>query len=316
MRRSRPLSARSGPPDVRRCEPPPPIRIAVLVVSCLLLAAAPAASIACSACQCGDPTLLLMGSGLPRPGLWRFSAGGRTGRTLTGRSGIDEQREVDTRAFLGVSTAPSDRLFLSATFPIVRRRLEAINHGRVTATAPGDVELRARVYGLRRGDAAAGLLVGVTFPTAPRQYGDDGDPLDIDVQSGLGAWQGALGAWGSRHLGPWHVHLSSVVQSATMGWENHRPGRAWLSTASVRRRLSRTVVAQGSLDLRSAGHDTYDGHPDETSGGFAGFVSPSLSLSPAANLVIDAGAQIPVRPPDPPHHRERAVFTLALSWIR
>lgn len=274
-------------------------------------------AVACPSCQCGDPAVLLMGPDAPYRGFWRFGVSTRVTRMRVGTPGVNEQREREERLQLVGTYAPTSRLFLSVVAPVVRRTLDAVNGGRTSVTAPGDLEVRSRVYLWGREEPgrrlSLGMALGGTAPTARRQYNAAHQPLDIDVQPGLGAWTATAGLWASAGLGPWGLGASATFRMATEGWEEHRSGRAWLTSASVRCRVADPLALQMGIDMREADRNTYSGVPDGNSGGFTAFAAPGLTVTTAGGMVLDVGVQIPVSRPAAPAHRDDLVGLVSLT---
>lgn len=273
---------------------------------------------ACPACQCGDPSVLLMGSEAPYRGFWRIGATTQYIRMTVGTPGVNAQDESEARLQVHATYAPTPRLFLSVVAPVVRRELKRVSGARISVTAPGDLEFRSRLYlasrdnrGLRR---SFGLALGGTAPTARRQFSSSNEALDIDVQPGLGGWTGSAGLWGNLGFGAWGFSGSTTLQAASLGWEEHRSGRSWLNSVSARYRVADPLALRCGVDSRAAARDTYAGVADPTSGGFSSFLAPGLTITTASGLVLDLGAQIPLSQPAAPHHRDDLVGQLSLTF--
>ena len=251
---------------------------------------------ACSTCQCGDPTLTLMGNEKPFQGRLRVSGDFRYRTEDVGTPGINQNKLQEFRYTLNSAIAPVERLFLGLTLPFLQKNLEHVNGGEDHTFEFGDVDLRAKVFlsAPRAANHLYGLLGGIRFPTAPEVKDTSGTPLDFDVQPGTGAWAFHAGPWYSYFHYPWSLYVSSEYQEATEGNQNLQPGNALLSTVTTQYQTSYKVAFQFGLDSLFSGKDATNGTSDPDSGGFILFASPGLVLSPFVDWIFHVSVQVPV----------------------
>lgn len=272
-------------------------RLPVLAVAAAL-ASAPRVASACAACGAGDPTLSALGTEAPYENRLRLALAvtHRTDEVGNPRRNLfvlDEHR-FDT----SFAWAPSRRLFLSAMVPTLHRRLEASRQDPRSTWGVGDAELRAkaflyrdREYGARHLFAVTG---GVKAPTAPRQKGDDGQPLPAELQPGTGSWDGLVGASHALSMFPWAGFVSANLLLPGKGAHDSRASRSLRLTTAAQRHLGDKVALRFGLDGRFDGRATSYGMREHDSGGFIGFVSGELLVSPKTDLTFFSSLKWPV----------------------
>lgn len=237
-----------------------------------------------------------MGGGQPFSGRLRVST------QLTYRSsthGTAAQAERIDEGIIGVAAAytPWEWLVVSATVPLVLKRLRHANLAEDRSFGPGETTLRGRFVLLDRraaGRHLAGVGGGLRMPTAIRQRGVDGAPLPLDAQASSGAWVPLADLWYRYFHLPWSVYLSSTLQVPTPGWDGYRSGIAWLTSSVAQYQAWSWLALRLGVDTRwaTADRDAEGAEPD--SGGFVGYLSPALVTSPLMDLVVYATVRVPV----------------------
>lgn len=262
-----------------------------------LLTATPAWS--CAVCQCGDPTLSLMGTAKPFEGRLRLSAEAQLRQERFGSPELGQQQTLtDQRLQLRAAWAPRPWLFLNVSTPLVRRTLTHPNLAQDLTMNLGDVEAGAKIFLWQERPSRprwmAGITAGLTAPTAVRQRGADGSFLDVDAQAGFGAWIPNAGLWISHYRFPWSFHLSSAVHAPGQGWDQLNPGVSWLQTFAAQLQPWTWLGASLSLDGRVSQRDVFAGQVDADSGGTLVTLSPGLVWSPSMDLIVHATVRIPI----------------------
>lgn len=275
-------------------------RVRLALLFCALSAAvlAPQVTRACSTCACGDPTLMVMGSEQPYAHRLRSAMIVRSSGQNFG-IGANQTRLREQRYELSTTYAPTRWLSLAVTAPLVHRRIHFANLAKDTTVALGDLELRARFFVWRdRGFSPRHLLsavAGLELPTAARSA-DEGDvQRPVELQVGSGSFDPMVGLTYSYFSGQASLHAVSTLLMPTSGFEGARQGLSWRSTVALQ------YQAWSRLALRFGGDTRWDqaarepeGAPDPNSGGFVGYVSGGLVLSPFEDLVMQATVSAPV----------------------
>ena len=167
----------------------------------------PAHARACATCGSGDPTLTVMGEGQPFEGRLRLSASLQYRWDRVSATAIDDVLLHEGRLDLGVSFAPTDRLTLSATLPVVFRDVRWQSLAHLQTIGLGDAEVRARLVLLRdRAVAPSHLLgptVGLKLPTSIDQVNAAGQRAPVDAQTGTGTFDPLLGVFYGHFEAPW-----------------------------------------------------------------------------------------------------------------
>lgn len=281
------------------------------------LVSVPSAAEACATCGVGDPTLTVMGAEQPRSGRLRLSL------ELQGRwDGLVEEVVqnvllVESSAALSVSYAPTDRISLSATMPIVLRDVRYGNLAHDTTLGPGDAELRARFVLLRdRAFAPENLLgsmVGVRSPTSVDMVGSDGRLLSDDAQSGSGTLDPLLGLFFGHFEAPWSFFGSAVVSVPVCARFDDAPGPSLRATAALQYRVDRWITLRGAVDARLDAPATIGGQTAPDSDHFGLFVSPDLLWSPVSDWIFQVGVRAPVLQISEQGRQEGWYFRLAVT---
>jgi hypothetical protein len=275
---------------------PPP---ALALLSALAVGLVPASSRACASCGCGDPTLLSLGVEQPFGGRFRvFSEGQyRTESQGTAQDGGSSVEEWSLT--FGGSYSFSRAIALSVTVPVLFRTMNQFDLSTTHATNLGDIEAVAKFVLWRDREFSSrhllSLLGGMRFPTAPLQYGSDGEPLNTDIQAGPGSWWGIFGAsYYGRLVGSLSLYASVLGYVPTEGRQGLKPGASGRGTLWLQLQPWNWLSLRAGTDARLDGvwHENGEVSPD--TGGFIAFFSPAVLLSPATDWVIQLAAKVPV----------------------
>lgn len=277
--------------------------------------AAPA--IACAVCGAGDPTLNVTGTEKPYAGRLRISgdlrAGGASAGAGAARVDLREQR-LD----LGLAYAPIASLFLTLSVPLLHRDATSLDGSRSDAWTPGDVDLRAKgfVWRAQRGPFAHGLALmgGIRAPTAPVQRGAGGMPLPAALQPGGSSVTPLAGASYDLRRGPWFFYASATlfVPFAVRGGA-HACDVLRTST-SLQYQPHRVIATRLGLDGRLESSAVTDRTSDPNAGGFIGYVSPEIVVSPKSDLVLIVGARFPALQALRGAHREDTIVSIGAAY--
>ena len=205
---------------------------------------------------------------------------------------------------LAAAYAPVSSLMLSATVPLVLKRLRQPNLAEDRTFGLGDIVLGARValvdHRTARGSRhLLGPMLGLRMPTAPRHRDEHDQPLAFEAQAGSGAWAPSIGGWYSVFFHPWSLYASSSVTIPTDGWDGARQGIAWLTSVMAQLQPLAWLALRAGVDLRYSardrdGDDVRRASLDADSGGFVAFASPSLVASPTVDLLLYVTVRVPV----------------------
>ena len=263
----------------------------------LALGAPPAE--ACSLCQCGDPTLSLVGSRVFDAGAVRLSLDGdRYSKDQVAEDGEPGAREeqVEDRVTLSASRSFGDRVTLLARLPFSHRTLSSEGSSE-TSSGLSDPELTShvRLAGSAAGDWLSGTA-GVRMPWGQNDVSVDGERAEEHLQPGTGSWGGSAGLAFSRRTG-----VRSVLYGSAFGRFNGRNdagyhyGDVALANLAWERRLNGRLSGVVEANFRSARRDEVaPGEPDPNTGGNVLYVTPRLLLRLKGDLWLRAGAQLPV----------------------
>ena len=267
-----------------------------ILIALTLLPAAPAR--ACSTCQCGDPTLTIMGTEKPFAGRLRVAAEFRYRTEEVGIIGITGEELAEYRTTFSAAWTPIERLTVGLSVPAVGKKLERANLATEDTFFLGDIELVARGYLWQdremRPRHLIALVAGVRMPSAPELDDAFGTPLSLDTQPGTGAFIGSAGLSYGLYLHPFSFYASSTGVFAGGGFGAFQAGNAWLNTALVQWAPDFPVALQLGFDSRAAARDETAGVKEPDSGGFIGFLTPGVVFSPAEDLLLAMRVMIPV----------------------
>lgn len=262
----------------------------------LLLAASAQDVLACSTCKCGDYTITLLGAEKPYSGRFRLGLDSLYRSEAQG-AGLDRQEASEFRTTLGLAYSLSPDLTLAAQLPFVRKEIESPNLARQEAQGLGDIDLTARWVLFRQGGESgrhlAGLRGGLRLPTAA-QVETGGQKLDIDVQPDAGALVPSLGGWYGYYRFPWFATVSATFFKYGEGHQNFHGGDVALVSALAQYGISQTLALQLGIDARQSGKNKFSGVSDPDSGGFLSMGFAGVAVRLGEDLLLNAGAQLPV----------------------
>ncbi|APR82981.1 Hypothetical protein A7982_08330 [Minicystis rosea] len=281
----------------------------------ILIHATPAA--ACAVCGAGDPTLNVSGTEKPYAGRLRISGDFRAGGASTGageaRVDLHEQR-LD----LGLAYAPLASLFLTLSVPLLHREAAHIDGSRSNAWTPGDVDLRAKgfVWRGQRGPFAHGLALvgGLRLPSAPVQKGADGMPLSAALQPGGSSVTPLAGASYDLRRGPWFFYASATFFVPFAVRDGAHACDALRTSVSLQYQPHRAIATRLGLDGRLESSAVTDRMSDPNAGGFIGYVSPEIVVSPISDLVLIVGARFPALQALRGVHREDTIISIGAAY--
>jgi hypothetical protein len=275
-------------------------------------------ALACASCGCGDPTLTVMGSEKPLRNRLRAALELRHRTDEVGDPDVDRLRLSEQRLDGQVAWAPHERLFLMASFPILRRDVAYESGARRRTWGTGELEVRAKWFALQ--DRAfsprhlVALLAGAKVPTAFVERRSNGTTLPMELQPGTGSLDGIVGVSYGFFSFPWSAYASVHGIVPGPGLAGYRGSASLRQTTALQRQLGGTFAARAALDLRLDGAARENGVPDPNSGGFIAFASPELLFSPATDLTISALAKISMLNRLAGRHREPFVLGTAVAY--
>ena len=248
---------------------------------------------ACAVCATVDSTLTVAGEEQPYRGRLRLGLDVREGHVEA-----DGIRLDDRRVELAVGWAPLHWLEVGVAVPYLFRHLGEPS-STWDAVTLGDVELRARTlayeargsFGRRR----FGLLGSLKMPTAPVAKDPAGVPLASALQPGCGAIRTELGGYFTASRAAWSTYVSaSVFLPFTVRDAPHASDSLRLS-AHVQFQPDARIAGRIGLFARvDANGQLAGGTDDPNSGGFVGYATADVVVSLVPDLVVTAGALLPV----------------------
>jgi hypothetical protein len=275
-------------------------------------------SAACAVCGAGDPTLNAAGTEKPYAGRLRLSGDVRLGGARVGAAGADLIELREQRLDLALAYAPIAPLFLTLAVPVLHRAVTSAGTMRSDAWSPGDVDLRAKGFVLRslRGSVTHELALsgGLRLPTAIVQKDAAGAPLPAALQPGGSSVTPLAGAAYDARRGPWFFYASATffvpyaVRSGAHACDVLR------ASASLQHQPHRAIATRLGFDVRLESSAVNDGRADPNAGGFLGYVSPEILVSPKTDVVLVVGARFPVVQALRGLHREDAIVSLGAAW--
>lgn len=270
---------------------------------------------ACAACACGDPTLTSMGTEKAFPGRLRVGFRGQSRASTEGVGRSTEVRTTEEQLEVVASYALNTDVTLALEIPAVRRSQEFTSGARLSAVGLGDVALRGR-WDVWRGAGARHRLAlqgaGV-FPTGPTLRGQDGDPVDFDVQASRGAWVPEAGLLYSYFGRAWSAHVSSRWRQPLGGRFGPKPGAAWLTTVMGQYQWATWGALVASADTRwSQGLEREVGRAREARGWIL-FGSAGLAVMPLTDLLLTLTLRLPVTN-TMVDHEESAVVVMGVTF--
>jgi hypothetical protein len=270
---------------------------------------------ACATCECGDPTLVVMGAEQPFAQRLRLSTTLRH-RTDAVGAGTDRMELNEQRLELAVAYAPVEWLMLSYGLPLLRRQLDFADLSRAGFVGIGDSELRARAFVYRDRDLAphhlVALVAGLKLPTGPikTQAGDLANP---ELLAGTGSFDPLFGATYSYFAHPWSLFASEVLFLPTKGARDLLVGRSWRGTHTLQYQALPALALRVSIETRLERRSHQAGLTVPDTGGFLVHVAPGVVVSPLDDLVIQATVHVPVLNALYGNHDEGPVFELGVA---
>ncbi len=266
-------------------------------------------SFACSTCSVGDPTLSLMGTEKSFDGRLRFSADYLSRIEKMGLEGFNQTKLTEQRLTLGLGYAWNEKLNLSMRLPIVRKQLQFVNLAEQTHSGMGDVDISAKWTLSPYSHSMWGIIGGSRLPTAQKI-----NNLDIDGQSGTGAFVPNIGAWYGFYEYPYFLYASGVYHYAFEGFDNFKAGDAIVSTLAGQVALNHALAVQLALETRWSKQNTTNHQTDPDSGGTLGFLSPKIIYSITPDILLNIGVQIPVIKKLKGNHQEDTTLQLGVIY--
>jgi hypothetical protein len=138
------------------------------------------------------------------------------------------------------------------------------------------------------------VLGGFKLPTAPIAHDPTGQPLDTDAQPGTGWLDAVVGLSYAYFDDPRSAYVSLGARLPTVGRAGLTPGPQVRGTIDVQEQMETAFAFRLGVDARYDARAKDDGMLDPNFGGFIGFVSPALLLSPKTDLLLDFTIRIPV----------------------
>ncbi len=273
---------------------------------------------ACSTCLCGDPTLTVMGAEKPYSGRKRVSFEHLTRTESIGKKNVDRVETDEQRLTLGLSYTINKQFSVAARLPLIDKHMETANLSEADTRAAGDLDLTMRIYlqsseGLFSHHQYTATL-GLRIPTGQEQESDSGEPLDIDVQPGVGSLVPQAGLWYTSFRFPWMIHLSSNLLVSSEGDQDLKPGIAIATTVMTQYATDYSLAWQLGVDSRWSDKDEFDGVPDANSGGWLSYLSPGLVYTLATDLLLNLRVQIPLVDALNGDHDESQTFSAGITY--
>ncbi len=292
--------------------------ILLIGMAIALLWLTPRPALACAVCSCGDPTLTAMGAEKPFQNRLRASLEARHRTDTVGIARLNEMSLSEQRLDARLAWAPTDRIFLLASLPLLRREIEYVNLARHTATGVGDLELHARFFVLQDREFAprhlVSLLAGMRFPTSPLQRGTGGDLLPLELQSGAGSFDPAVGLAYAFFDFPWSVYASGNFTLPTEGIEGIRASRSLGLTSALQYQLRPSLGLRGGFDARIEDKTVEGGERSPDSGGWIAFGTAELLYSPLTDVMLYGSARLPVFNALDGRHVEGPIFGAGVAY--
>lgn len=269
--------------------------VPAFLVAIVMLVLVERDALACAVCGAADKTLPVRGE--------EIAFSGRVRATVDVRLASFAERGRPLRIFEGrvvpgAAIAVGEDLLLSADVPLLRRRLtgtsvagSAVDDERLSL---GDVEVRASYVALRTPTRRLSFHGGSKAPTSPLERDASGRWVPTDLQPGCGAIVPVVGAtytMTSSMLSFW-TSASFLMPMSVRGGPH--PGDSLRAAMTVQVQPVRVFAARAGVHGRLDSAGDIDGQVDRRSGGASVFVSPELVVRPVPDLLVSAGAALPV----------------------
>jgi hypothetical protein len=270
----------------------------------LLACSVPAAALACSECQCGNP-LPHDFFGDPEPVRIRY---GLEERYMSKENGLPDEpgRESQSENRIGLFALlrAGSSVTLLGRLPYNLKRLEETPAGSPTeitrSQGLGDAELVARaqitsVDNARLARPAIAAVLGASAPTGDNHRTNDmGERLDEHVQPGRGAWSGTggLDLVAPFAAGSWDA--SMLARANGTNADAYHYGHVLLYNAGFTSNRHGAWQWMADLEGRTAASDEHHEVEEPNTGGTAVYVTPGVRWLGFAGLAVDVSAQFPV----------------------
>ncbi len=253
---------------------------------------------ACSTCGCGDPTLTALGVEKPYRNRIRASLAVQYRTDAVGVERIDRIRLAETRLDAQLAWAPHERVFLLLSVPTVWRSVEYVNLAKQSMFGLGNIELRAKFFVWQdRTFAPQHLLAftaGIRFPTPDAQRGSDGKPLPPELQVGTQSFDPLAAISYAFFHAPWSLYASVQATYPTQTVDDYRVNPSMRTTVAVQYQVLSWLAPRVGIDSRIDGKAEEQDREARDSGGFIGYASVELLLSPIPDLLVFLSARYPV----------------------
>ena len=268
---------------------------------------------ACAVCATIDSTLTANGEEQPYGERLRLGLDVRQGRVEDAGITLD-----DRRGEMNVGWAPLRWLEAGFAVPYLFRHFEQGVNGWDAATM-GDVELRLRTlayeargaFGRRR----FGLLGMLKLPTAPLATDPTGAVLPSTLQPGCGAIAPELGAYFAASRGAWSTYVSASVFLPFTVRAGPHTGDSLRVAAHVQYQPNVHFAGRMGVFARvDADGELTGGIDDANAGGFIGYATADVVVSPAQDLILTAGVLVPVANALRGDHHESAIVALTAVY--
>lgn len=275
------------------------------------------ALLACAVCASADPTL--QAPGFEQPFAQRFRLDVDTLAGQVAEAAPDGRRLTldDLRLAATATYAPTRDLLFSLTVPALERSLHD-GAASTSAFMPGDVD--ARVYGVasRAVDTARrqlGFFGGLKGPTAPLERDTYGVPLPVELQPGCGSLVPYVGAVYALGRGHYSGQANVAIYLPFSVREQPHPGDSLRATAWFQIQETHAIATRFGVSTRlDATGQLSSTVADLNSGGFVGYVTTDVLVSPATDLVLAVGAMFPAVQAWLGVHRESTIAGIRAAY--
>lgn len=265
------------------------LRLSGLLVT-VLLALSPRIASACAVCGAADRTLPLRGE--------EVAFAGRVRATLDARLSSFAARQApltvaEQRLVPGLTLAVSDDVLVAADVPLLRRALSR-EDAVVERFVLGDAEARVSYVASRSSSRRVSFFAGAKAPTSPLERDAFGQPVPTDLQPGCGSVVPMVGATYTVVRGPVSLWSTASLLLPFSVRSGPHPGDSLRAALVGQLQPWRSFAVRASVNGRIDSVGAVGERADPASGGMSAFVVPELVVSPIDDLVVSAGAAVPV----------------------
>jgi len=258
-----------------------------------------------------------MGVEQPIQNRFRVSLEWRHRTDNVGEPKVNEVKLREERLNVQIAWAPHERVLLLMTAPFVYRSVEYVNLAQIDSVNVGDIELRGKIFIYRDRRLAPkhllSVLGGVKLPTAPLERSANGALLPIELQSGTGSIDPIFGAAYAFFNFPWSAYASVQGMLPTYGNEGFRGSPSMRTTCALQYQLSPEFALRPGMDTRLDGKALEAGVESADSGGFIGYLTLEALVNPWTDVLLFAGARVPVLNALNGKHREGPVLSAGVA---